>query len=432
MTSDAVTILIHMTRISAPFTLLLVSALLTTPAAQPAPSIVVRAARWLDVSAGQIRTPAVIVIQGGKIASVGGEAPAGAQAIDLGDVTVLPGLLDAHTHLTYDIEGDWVTRSVRELPADAALRGARNARRTIEAGFTTVRDVGAPGFADVSLMKAIDAGMIPGPRILAAGHALGITGGHCDETGWAPGILEMGPEQGIVDGLDAALRAVRYQLKHGAKLIKICATAGVLSFDATVGAQQLSDEEMKAIVDEAARHGVKVAAHAHGSEGILAAVKAGVASIEHGSMLTDEIIALMKKRGTYLVPTAYLLTAMPLSALPPAIAAKARQIIPLAQESHRQAVKAGVKVAFGTDAGVYPHGVNAREFAVYVGYGMTPLEAIRTSTTGAADLLGVADRGVIAAGKLADLVAVPGDPLKDVKVMEQVSFVMKDGTVVRR
>ena len=196
-----------------------------------------------------------------------------------------------------------------------------------------------------------------------------------------------------------ALRAVRYQLKHGAKVIKICATAGVLSFDATVGAQQLSDEEMKAVVDEAKRHGVKVAAHAHGSEGILAAVKAGVASIEHGSMLTDEIIALMKTRGTYLVPTAYLLTAINLSALPPPIAAKARQIIPLAQESHRQAVKAGVKIAFGTDAGVYPHGVNAREFAVYVGYGMTPLEAIRAATTGAADLLGVGDRGVIAAGQ---------------------------------
>lgn len=420
-----------MTGIPAPFTFLLVFTLLATPAAQPASTTVVRAARWLDVAAGQIRTPAVVVVQNGSIVSVGGAVPTGAETIDLGDVTLLPGLIDAHTHLTYDIEGDWVTRSVRELPADAALRGARNARRTVEAGFTTVRDVGAGGFADVSLMKAIDAGMIPGPRILAAGYALGITGGHCDETGWAPGILERGPEEGIVDGAAAALRSVRYQLKHGAKVIKICATAGVLSFEATVGAQQMSDEEMKAVVDEAARHGVKVAAHGHGSEGILAAVKAGVSSIEHGSMLTDEIVALMKKRGTYLVPTAYLLTAMPLNLLPPPIAAKAKQIIPLAQESHRQAVKAGVKIAFGTDAGVYPHGLNGREFAVYVGYGMTPLEAIRSATTGAADLLGVADRGVIAAGKLADLVAVPGDPLKDVKVMEQVSFVMKDGVVVR-
>jgi imidazolonepropionase-like amidohydrolase len=421
-----------MTHISWLAALILVLLLTALPVAQPAPAVVVRAARWLDVTAGQIRTPAVVVVQGGRIASVGGTAPAGAETIDLGDVTLLPGLIDAHTHLTYDIEGDWVTRPVRELPADAALRGARNARRTLEAGFTTVRDVGAPGFADVSLMKAIDAGMIPGPRILAAGYALSITGGHCDETGWAPGILERGPEEGIVDGAAAALRAVRYQLKHGAKVIKICATAGVLSFEATVGAQQLSDEEMKAVVDEAARHGVKVAAHGHGSEGILAAVKAGVNSIDHGSMLTDEIVALMKKRGTYLVPTAYLLSALPLDALPPPIAAKARQIIPLAQESHRQAVKAGVKVAFGTDAGVYPHGLNGREFAVYVGYGMSPLEAIRAATTGAADLLGVGDRGVIATGKLADLVAVPGDPLKEIKVMEKVSFVMKDGTVVRR
>ena len=324
-----------------------------------------------------------------------------------------------------------MTRPVRELPADAALRGARNARRTLEAGFTTVRDVGAPGFADVSLMKAIDAGMVPGPRImpgrLRAGHHRrslrrnGLGARH-------PGTRAR--RRGSSTAPSQALRAVRYQLKHGAKVIKICATAGVLSFEATVGAQQLSDEEMKAVVDEAARHGVKVAAHGHGSEGILAAVKAGVASIEHGSMLTDEIIAQMKKRGTYLVPTAYLLTAINLSALPPPIAAKARQIIPLGQESHRQAIKAGVKIAFGTDAAVYPHGDNAREFAVYVGYGMTPLEAIRAATTGAADLLGVGDRGVIAPGKLADLVAVPGDPLKDVKVMEQVSFVMKDGIVV--
>jgi imidazolonepropionase-like amidohydrolase len=311
------------------------------------------------------------------------------------------------------------------------LRGARNAKRTLEAGFTTVRNVAAGGFADIALMKAIDTGLVPGPRMIASAHALGITGGHCDATGWAPGILEGGPEEGIVDGVDAAIRGVRYQIKHGARVIKICATAGVLSFDATVGAQQLSDGEIRAIVEETTRHGLKVAAHAHGTQGILAAVKAGVASIEHGSMLNDEIIALMKKKGTYLVPTAYLLTAMPLDLLPPPIAAKAKQIIPLAQESHRQAIKAGVKVAFGTDAAVYPHGVNAREFAVYVGYGMTPIEAIRTATSGAADLLGVGDRGTIAPGQLADLVAVPGDPLKDIKMMEQVSFVMKGGVVVR-
>ena len=412
-------------------TALFVVVLCASTFAQPPAPLILRAARWLDVAAGQIRAQAVVVVQDGRITSVGGEIPAGARTVDLGDVTLLPGLIDAHTHLTGDLEGDWVTRDVRELPADAALRGARNAKRTLEAGFTTVRNVAAGGFADIALMKAIDAGLVPGPRMIASAHALGITGGHCDATGWAPGILEGGPEEGVVDGVDAAIRGVRYQIKHGARVIKICATAGVLSFDATVGAQQLSDDEIRAIVEETARHGLKVAAHAHGTQGILAAVKAGVASIEHGSMLNDEIIALMKKKGTYLVPTAYLLTAMPLDLLPPPIAAKAKQIIPVAQESHRQAIKAGVKIAFGTDAAVYPHGVNAREFAVYVGYGMTPIEAIRTATSGAADLLGVGDRGTIAPGQLADLVAVPGDPLKDIKVMEQVSFVMKGGVVVR-
>jgi len=416
-----------MRRLSALFVVVLCASTFAQP---PAP-LILRAARWLDVAAGQIRAQAVVVVQDRRITSVGGEIPAGARTVDLGDVTLLPGLIDAHTHLTGDLEGDWVTRDVRELPADAALRGARNAKRTLEAGFTTVRNVAAGGFADIALMKAIDAGLVPGPRMIASAHALGITGGHCDATGWAPGILEGGPEEGIVDGVDAAIRGVRYQIKHGARVIKICATAGVLSFDATVGAQQLSDDEIRAIVEETARHGLKVAAHAHGTQGILAAVKAGVASIEHGSMLNDEIIALMKKKGTYLVPTAYLLTAMPLDLLPPPIAAKAKQIIPLAQESHRQAIKAGVKIAFGTDAAVYPHGVNAREFAVYVGYGMTPIEAIRTATSGAADLLGVGDRGTIAPGQLADLVAVPGDPLKDIKVMERVSFVMKGGVVVR-
>jgi len=416
-----------MRRLSALFVVVLCASTFAQP---PAP-LILRAARWLDVAAGQIRAQAVVVVQDGRITSVGGEIPAGARTVDLGDVTLLPGLIDAHTHLTGDLEGDWVTRDVRELPADAALRGARNAKRTLEAGFTTVRNVAAGGFADIALMKAIDAGLVPGPRMIASAHALGITGGHCDATGWAPGILEGGPEEGIVDGVDAAIRGVRYQIKHGARVIKICATAGVLSFDATVGAQQLSDDEIRAIVEETGRHGLKVAAHAHGTQGILAAVKAGVASIEHGSMLNDEIIALMKKKGTYLVPTAYLLTAMPLDLLPPPIAAKAKQIIPLAQESHRQAIKAGVKIAFGTDAAVYPHGVNAREFAVYVGYGMTPIEAIRTATSGAADLLGVGDRGTIAPGQLADLVAVPGDPLKDIKVMERVSFVMKGGVVVR-
>ncbi|HZA91430.1 MAG TPA: amidohydrolase family protein [Gemmatimonadales bacterium] len=393
---------------------------------------VLRAAAMLDVIKGELVRPAVLVIEGGRIRSVGpGQLPAGARTVDLGDMTLLPGLIDAHTHLTFDISGDWVTRSVRELPADAALRGARNARLMLLAGFTTVRDVGAPGFADVSLMKAIDAGFVTGPRMIPSAHALGIRGGHCDDTGWAPGVNELGPEQGVADGVDAAVRALRYQIKHGAKVIKVCATAGVLSFDATLGAQQLSDAELQAIVQEAARHGLKVAAHANGSEGIKAAVRAGVASIEHGSMIDDDAAALMKQRGTYLVPTAYLLGTFQFESLPPPIAAKAREVIPMAQESHRRAVRAGVKIAFGTDAAVAPHGENAREFAVYVGYGMRPVDALRTATVNAADLLRVNDRGVIAPGKLADLIAVRGNPLEDVRVLERVAWVMKGGEVVR-
>jgi len=393
---------------------------------------VVRAARMLDVVKGEIVSPAVVVVADGKIQSVGAaNVPPSARSIDLGDVTLLPGLIDAHTHLTSDLSGDWVTRSVRELPADAALRGAMNARKTLLAGFTTVRDVGAGGFADISLMKAIDAGFVEEPRMIPSAHAIGITGGHCDDTGWAPGIHELDYRDGVADGVEEVLKAVRYQVKHGAKVIKVCATAGVLSFDATLGAQQLSDAELQAIVQEANRHGLKVAAHAHGTAGIIAAVKAGVASIEHGSILNDEAIALMKARGTYLVPTAYLLSTFHFDSMPPPIAAKARQVIPLAQDSHRRAIKAGVKIAFGTDAGVYPHGDNAHEFATYVGYGMKPADAIRTATVNAADLLGVTDRAVIASGKLADLIAVRGNPLQDVKTLQQVVWVMKGGAVVK-
>jgi imidazolonepropionase-like amidohydrolase len=402
------------------------------PAAAQQQVTVVRAARMLDVVKGELVTPGVVVVAGDKIQSVGtAVVPANARTLDLGDLTLLPGLIDAHTHLTYDLSGDWVTRPVRELPADAALRGVRNARKTLLAGFTTVRDVGSTGFADVSLMKAIDAGLVEGPRMIPSAHAIGITGGHCDDTGWAPGVRERSYQDGVADGVDEVVKAVRYQIKHGAKVVKVCATAGVFSFDATLGAQQLSDAELQAIVQEATRHGLKVAAHAHGTDGILAAVRAGVASIEHGSMLSDEAIELMKRRGTYLVPTAYLLSTFKFDSMPPAIAAKARQVIPLAQDSHRRAIKAGVKIAFGTDAAVYPHGDNAHEFAVYVGYGMRPADAIRTATVNAADLLGVTDRGQIAPGKLADLIAVRGNPLDDVKTLQQVLWVMKGGVVVK-
>jgi imidazolonepropionase-like amidohydrolase len=402
------------------------------PAQDTLPVTVVRAERLLDVVGGTIVRPGVLVIQGERILRVGGrEVPAGATTIELGDVTLLPGLIDAHTHITGQLEGDWFAVPVRETAANAALHAVLYGGRTLRAGFTTIRDVGSGGFADVALMKATEAGRVLGPRIIPAANTVGITGGHCDATGWKPGVLEADWKQGVADGADEVIKAVRYSAKHGAKVIKVCATAGVLSFEGPVGAQQLTGEELAAIVAEARRHGLKVAAHAHGDEGIAAAVRAGVASIEHGSVLSDATIALMKQRGTYLVPTAYLLSAIPLDRLPPQIRAKAESVLPRARASHRRAVRAGVKVAFGTDAAVIPHGENAKEFATYVAYGMTPLQAIRTATLNAADLLGVSDRGALAPGKLADVIAVPGNPLTDVRVLEQVRWVMKGGQVVQ-
>jgi len=402
--------------------------------APPEPVLAVRAARMLDVRAGRLVEKPQIVVRGRKIASVGTVAdapPVGAEIVDLGDLTILPGLIDCHTHLSFTLEGDFVHRAVHEGAADEALRGAKHARTTLLAGFTTVRDVGSSDFVDVALMHAVERGDIDGPWIWPAGHAIGITGGHGDATGFRPGLLEQDPGHGVADGSEQCVAAVRAQIKYGAKVIKCMATAGVLSFEDSVGAQQLSDEELRAIVEEARRHGVKVAAHAHGAEGILAAVKAGVASIEHGSVLSDEAIALMIERGTYLVPTAYLRGRVDLANLPEKLRAKAESIFPAADESLRKAIARGVKIAFGTDAAVYPHGENAKEFAVLVRFGMKPVDAIRSATIGAADLLGVADRGELVAGRIADIVAVAGDPLADVTVLERVRWVMQGGRIVR-
>ncbi|HQY35229.1 MAG TPA: amidohydrolase family protein, partial [Pseudomonadota bacterium] len=263
----------------------------TDPAVAPAPqATVIRAARMLDVRSGELVSPAMVVVAGDRVQALGGEAPAGARVIELGDATLLPGFIDAHTHLTLpEIDkAGWQYDSVLNSPVDDALRGVRAARETLLAGFTTVRDVGARGFADVKLGHAIERGDVIGPRVVGSGHALGITGGHCDDTGWAPGVNERGPDSGIADGADAMTRATRYQIKHGAGVIKICATAGVLSFEKSLGAQQMSEAEMRAVVEEAARHGLRVAAHAHGTQGIIAASRAGVTSIEHASILDDE------------------------------------------------------------------------------------------------------------------------------------------------
>ncbi len=398
----------------------------------PADSVI-RADRMLDVESGEIVRPAVVVVRDGRIESINPETiPDDLEVIDLGDRTLLPGFMDMHTHLTLDFfTGDhWTTAAVMETPADWALHGAEFGREILMAGFTTVRDAGAwPGFPDVALMRAIDSGGIVGPRVIPAGHYLSITGGHCDVTGFAPGIMELGPKQGIANGRDEILEAVRYQAKHGVKVIKVCATAGVFSKGDSPGAQQYSDEELRVIVEEAARHGLKVMAHAHGSEGILASVRAGVASIEHGSMLTPEIVEEMKARGTFYVPTIHL-NDLPLPPETPQwTVEKSKFLEPYIERSFKLALESGISIALGSDAGVMPHRDARFEFNAMVSRGMTPLRALQASTIHAAELLGVDDRGRIAPGLLADLVAVDGNPLQDIRTVENVRFVMKGGEV---
>jgi imidazolonepropionase-like amidohydrolase len=415
-------------------------AFLLLPDSTLAQTKVVRAARMLDVTSGRLVPNATVVVEGGRIAAVNpGSIPQGAEVIDLGDLTLMPGFIDAHVHLLADDVATYRLQLVTDNAAESTLRGAKNARKTLLAGFTTVRDVGQISVAldliPVALAGASETGWIEAPHIVAAGHALSPTGGHLDfsmHVRAAEGFLELGPEYGIADGVDQVVRATRYQIKHGAKVIKISATAGVMSLEESVGAQQYSDEEMRAIVEEASRHGIPVAAHAHGTEGIKAAVRAGVASIEHGFLLDDEAIRLMKERATYLVPTTAVSDLIALDQLPPPVRAKAEQVLPKGQESLRRALRAGVKIALGTDAPFVPHGQNAKEFTALVARGMSPIEAIRAGTVNAADLLRVRDRGRIAEGLLADLVAVPGNPLEDIRALEDVRFVMKSGTIYKQ
>jgi imidazolonepropionase-like amidohydrolase len=409
-----------------------VAVLLSVAGPVLAETTILRAARYLDVDAGRYVSPAVIVIEDGKIAAINPETTPSEGIIDLGDMTLLPGLMDAHTHLTFDISGDWVTEPVRFTAGDYALRGAANAKKTLLAGFTTVRDVGSSGFADVALARAIDKGWVEGPHVIPAGHSLGVTGGHCDVTGFRPGVAEGDETVGIADGADAFVRAVRYQIKHGAKVIKICATAGVLSFEDSVGAQQMSPEELRAVADEAHRHGLKVAAHAHGTAGIIAASEAGIDSIEHGSIITEKAAKVMKKNGTWLVSTLYLARAIDWDSVPPALEAKGRAVMPLADESFKLALRRGLKIALGTDAAVYPHGDNAKELSVHVELGQSPAAVIRSATSATAELFGIEDRGQIGTGMLADIIAVDGDPLKDITTLENVGFVMKAGVIYKR
>ena len=429
-----------MTRLLRLYVLVVLGLMLVSVAAASAQTTVLRAERMLDVRSGRILSPAVLVVDDGLIRAVNpASLPRDAAVIDLGNVTLLPGFIDMHVHVLLRDATSYRADILAETSADAALRSTGNARRMLLAGFTTVRDLGqlhlTPDLLAVSLARASDAGWIDAPRIVAAGHAISITGGHIDprmHAGISTSLIQVGPELGVADGVDEVLKAVRYQIKQGAGVIKISATAGVMSVEATVGAQQMTAAEMRAAVEEAARHGIKVAAHAHGTEGILAAIKAGVASIEHGSLLDDEAIRRMKEAGTYLVPTTALADTLDLASLPPLVRRKAETVLPLARTNLRKAALAGVKIALGTDAPLVPFGENAKEFGAMTERGLSAIDALRAGTLNAADLLGVSDRGELAVGKLADIVAVPGSPLENIRTTEQVVFVMRGGRIHRR
>jgi imidazolonepropionase-like amidohydrolase len=409
------------------------------PRDSAAGAMAIRAGKVLDVRTGIYASDQIIWIEGDRIKAIGKAAdiqkqlPAGIQTIDLSKATVLPGLIDCHTHLTMSPQTLGPARLRLSYPR-MALLGARNARVTLEAGFTTVRNVGAGGYSDIALRDAIRAGDVIGPRMLASGPPLSITGGHGDENYLAPQFNAT--EEGVANGIEGVTAKVRENIKYGADVIKFMATGGVLSEGDNPALAQYSLEEMKAIVETAHGLGRKVAAHAHGALGIKYAVLAGVDSIEHGSYITDEEIQLMKARGTYLVPTVYLedwlMANYKALGFTPSMVEKMNTVLPIAKQNLAHAFQSGVKVAFGTDAAVYPHGENAHEFATMVRMGLPALKAIQAATVNAAELIGWSDRvGTLEVGKYADIVAVQGDPVSDVSGLENVRFVMKGGQVIK-
>jgi len=406
---------------------------------------VLKAARLFDGKSNALVTPGVVVVTDGKIVAAGTRAaiPAGAEVVDLGDATLLPGFIDAHTHLTMMYSEDYKQERLDPLEktiAERALDASVNARVTLLAGITTVRDVGSLDYLDVGLRNAIRNGKVPGPRMLVTVHALSATGGHCDfSQGFREGLFghESGPLEGVVNGADQARYAVRLDHKYGADMIKVCATGGVLSPTDDVDTPQLTQEELNAIVDEAHALWRKTAAHAHGAEGAKRAIRAGIDSIEHGTFLDDEALDMMKQRGTFLVPT--LMASQGLQEridkgvyIPPAILAKAKAAIASIHQTFQRALAKGVKIGLGTDAAVYPHGRNLEEFHQMTDLGMKPIDALKAGTSMDAELLGLADKiGTLEAGKIADVVAVPGDPVQNIRQTEHVFFVMKEGVIYK-
>ncbi len=410
-------------------------------------TIVLQAARLFDGKAKALVQNGVVIVQGNKIVDAGSNlpAPSDAQVIDLGDATLSPGFMDGHTHLTLDFSGNYNERRLKEIDlnvSEQAILATKYARATVEAGFTTVRDLGSrfagsKEMVDIALRNSINKGVVVGPRMLVATFGIGATGGHFDPTSGFRDMLfgrEPNETDGIADGPDAIRKAVRWEVKNGADVIKAAVSGGVLSLADEVDTPQLTPAEMAALVDESHRLRKKVAVHCHGDQAAKEAIAAGVDSIEHGSFLKPETLTLMKNKGTYLTPT-LMATEWILGKIdnyPPALQAKARAAGAARSEMFRNAVKMGVKISFGTDAAVYPHGQNAKEFKLMVDLGMQPIDALRTATGNAADLFGITQKvGTLEKGKLADVIAMPGDPTADITATERVSFVMKEGKIIR-